>query len=385
VISALGLFLFTAVAGRLWCGYACPQTVYTEMFLWVERKIEGDRVARMRLDRSAWTVAKLARKGAKQVAWLGIGLVTGVTFVGYFTPIRTLVLETASAALSPSEWFWILLYGLATYANAGYVREQMCKYICPYARFQSALIDKDSLVITYDAARGEPRGSRPRKAAAADLGLGACIDCTLCAQVCPNGVDIRDGLQNECIGCAACIDVCNSMMGKMGYAPGLIRYSTENAMVHGWARKQLLQRLLRPRVLVYACVLLTASAAFAISIAMRSPFLVDVIKDRGSLGRIVGAGSIENVYRVQIMNRTEHAQSYRVAASGPPGLTLSVPDLTVPAADIRSIAFALRLPPDAAQRLRGRSVSVTIEVSEILDGHLSGFVRREASTFLVPR
>ena len=208
VLSALALFFFTAVAGRLWCGYTCPQTVYTEIFMWVERRIEGDRIARMRLDRAPWSPNKLARKGAKQAAWLAIGLFTGFSFVGYFTPIRELAQAVLAFDVSAWNTFWILFYGAATYGNAGYLREQMCKYMCPYARFQSALIDKDSLIITYDVARGEPRGSRSRKASAAEQGLGDCIDCTLCVQVCPTGIDIRDGLQNECIGCAACIDVC---------------------------------------------------------------------------------------------------------------------------------------------------------------------------------
>ena len=259
VLSALALFFFTAVAGRLWCGYTCPQTVYTEIFMWVERKIEGDRVARMRLDQAPWSAAKLARKSAKQAAWLAIGLFTGFSFVGYFTPIREL--GQAVLAFDVSAWnaFWILFYGAATYGNAGYLREQMCKYMCPYARFQSALIDKDSLIITYDQARGDPRGSRSRKASPAAQGLGDCVDCTLCVQVCPTGIDIRNGLQNECIGCAACIDVCDGVMDRMGYAKGLIRYSTENGVRHGWTRLQMFKRALRPRVLIYGAVLSAAS------------------------------------------------------------------------------------------------------------------------------
>ena len=302
VLSALALFFFTAVAGRLWCGYTCPQTVYTEIFMWVERRLEGDRIARMRLDRAPWSLNKLARKGAKQAAWLAIGLFTGFSFVGYFTPIRELAQAVLAFDVSAWNTFWILFYGAATYGNAGYLREQMCKYMCPYARFQSALIDKDSLIITYDVARGEPRGSRSRKASAAAQGLGDCIDCTLCVQVCPTGIDIRDGLQNECIGCAACIDVCNDVMQKMDYPKGLIRYSTENGVVHGWSRLQMFRRALRPRVLIYGAVLSAASVAFAASVALRSPFQFDVIKDRGTLARIVDEGAVENVYRIQIMN-----------------------------------------------------------------------------------
>ncbi|HSQ72116.1 MAG TPA: cytochrome c oxidase accessory protein CcoG, partial [Rubrivivax sp.] len=233
VISALALFFFTAVAGRLWCGYACPQTVYTEIFLWIERRVEGDRVARMKRDAAPWDAAKLARKGIKHALWIAVALYTGFSFVGYFTPIRVLSGELAALALGPWESFWILFYGFATYGNAGWMREQICKYMCPYARFQSSLIDADSLVIAYDQGRGDPRGARSRKADPRVLALGDCVDCTLCVQVCPTGIDIRNGLQNECIGCAACIDVCNGVMDRMGYAPGLIRYATENAVRHG--------------------------------------------------------------------------------------------------------------------------------------------------------
>jgi cytochrome c oxidase accessory protein FixG len=259
VLSALALFFFTAVAGRLWCGYTCPQTVYTEIFMWAERKIEGDRIARMRLDQAPWGPNKILRKGAKQGVWLAIALATGFSFVGYFTPVRELAAAAAAWDLSAWNAFWVLFYGAATYGNAGFLREQMCTYMCPYARFQSALIDKDSLVIAYDAGRGDPRGSRSKKANPSAQGLGDCIDCTLCVQVCPTGIDIRNGLQNECIGCAACIDVCNDVMDKMGYAKGLIRYSTENGVVNGWTRLQMFRRALRPRVLVYGAVLEAAS------------------------------------------------------------------------------------------------------------------------------
>ncbi|MBP8287605.1 MAG: cytochrome c oxidase accessory protein CcoG, partial [Rhodoferax sp.] len=211
VLAALTLFFFTAVAGRLWCGYACPQTVYTEMFLWLERQAEGDRLARMRLDASAWGAEKIARKAGKQVLWIGLSLITGLSFVGYFTPIRELVSELATLSLSPWKAFWVLFYASATYGNAGYLREQFCKHMCPYARIQSALTDMDSMVIAYDVQRGEARGSRSRSADPLALDLGDCIDCTLCVQVCPTGIDIRDGLQNECIACAACIDVCDEV------------------------------------------------------------------------------------------------------------------------------------------------------------------------------
>jgi len=385
VLSALALFLFTAVAGRLWCGYSCPQTVYNEMFMWVERHVEGDRIARMRLDQAPWSAGKLLRKGGKHAAWLAIGGITGFSFVGYFTPIRDLTLALATLSVSPWNTFWIAFYGLATYGNAGWLREQICKYMCPYARFQSALIDKDSLVITYDQGRGEPRGSRSRKQSAAAQGLGDCIDCTLCVQVCPTGIDIRDGLQNECIGCAACIDVCNGVMDKMGYAQGLIRYSTENGVAGGWSRAQMFRRALRPRVLVYATLLTVAGAAFATSVALRKPFLFDVIKDRGTLARIVDEGAVENIYRLQVMNRSEAPHAYRVNVTGLPGLVLAAPELKVPAAGVASVIVAVRLPAELAQAWAGRSVPLEFEVALQADATQAATSQREKSTFFVPR
>ena len=389
VLSALALFFFTAVAGRLWCGYTCPQTVYTEIFMWAERMIEGDRVARMRLDQQPWRWRKIWRKGAKHSAWLSIALFTGFSFVGYFTPIRELAVDLASWNLSGWNAFWILFYGAATYGNAGFLREQMCKYMCPYARFQSALIDKDSLIITYDAKRGDPRGSRSRKADSAAHGLGDCIDCTLCVQVCPTGIDIRNGLQNECIGCAACIDVCNDVMDKMGYARGLIRYSTENGVVNGWTRLQMFKRALRPRVLIYGAVLSAASVTFAASVAMRSPFKFDVVKDRGALARVVEEGAVENVYRIQIMNRTEAPQTYRVSASGIDGLeVVAMPASAGPAA-VTSTSVSLRLPFIVAQGLAGRSVPVMFSVTgvEPTSGTSTdrSAIQFEKSTFFIPR
>ncbi|MDP3613327.1 MAG: cytochrome c oxidase accessory protein CcoG, partial [Rubrivivax sp.] len=365
VISALALFFFTAVAGRLWCGYACPQTVYTEIFMWVERKIEGDRIARMRLDQAPWGLNKAVRKGSKQLAWLAIGLFTGFSFVGYFTPIRELALAVPSFDVSAWNTFWIFFYGTATYGNAGYLREQMCKYMCPYARFQSALIDKDSLVITYDTARGEPRGSRSRKASPAAQGLGDCVNCTLCVQVCPTGIDIRDGLQNECIGCAACIDVCNDVMHRVGYPQGLIRYATENGVAKGWTRLQMFKRALRPRVLIYGAVLLAASVAFATSVALRSPFTFDVVRDRGTLARVVDDGAVENVYRIQVMNRTEATQTYRLTATGIEGLELSASQVSAAPASAVSLVARLRLPHRDAQALSGTATPVVFELVRV--------------------
>ncbi|MBG6076676.1 cytochrome c oxidase accessory protein FixG [Polaromonas sp. CG_9.11] len=379
VISALGLFLFTAVAGRQWCGYACPQTVYTEIFLWLEKVTEGDRSARLRLDASPMSVNKLARKASKQFLWMALALWTGFTFVGYFTPIKELGVSFINAGMGPWETFWVFFYGFATYGNAGFMREQVCKYMCPYARFQSAMFDKDTLIVTYDEARGEPRGSRSKKADPAALNLGSCIDCTLCVQVCPTGIDIRKGLQYECISCAACIDVCDTVMDKMNYPRGLIRYSTQNAVVQGWGRSQLLRRVLRPRVLVYTAILLAVTAALFISLALRSPFKVDVIRDRASLARIVSGGKIENVYRLQVMNATETTQHYRIAATGLPGLVLaSEGTFTVDATQARGVTVTLQLPYEAAGP---GSHEIHFEVEAV---NSPGRVV-EKSVFLVPR
>ncbi|MEN9886691.1 MAG: hypothetical protein RL758_1269 [Pseudomonadota bacterium] len=380
VISALALFLFTAVAGRLWCGYACPQTVYTEIFLWIERKVEGDRSARMRLDQSTLSPAKFGKKWLKHFLWISFGLWTGFTFVGYFTPIQTLGSAVVTWTLGPWQTFWIFFYGFATYGNAGFMREQVCKYMCPYARFQSAMFDRDTMIVTYDEQRGEPRGARSKKADLSALGLGSCVDCTLCVQVCPTGIDIRNGLQYECIGCGACIDVCDDVMDKVGYPRGLIKYSTQNGMANGWTREQMIRRGLRPRVLVYTAILGAICVAVGVSLFLRTPLKVDVIRDRGALARLVEQGRIENVYRLQVMNATEATQTYRITVEGLPGIALaSEPSVEVLPTEVRSVAVRVQIPPAAAA-----SGSHPIHFNVQADGDASLQVR-EKSVFLVPR
>jgi cytochrome c oxidase accessory protein FixG len=320
IICAYSLFLFTAIFGRVWCGFACPQTVYTEIFMWFERKIEGDRSTRMRLDRQPMSVAKFARKITKHLVWISFALWTGYTFVGYFTPIRVLSQEIVTLSLGPWEWFWVLFYGFATYGNAGWMREQVCKYMCPYARFQSAMFDKDSLIITYDQERGEPRGARSKSDTAANRSLGACIDCSMCVQVCPTGIDIRNGLQYECIGCGACVDACNMVMDKIGAPRGLVRYWTDHAMKFRWTSAQILRHAFRPRVLIYSAILLTIVVVFFGTLLTRTPLKMDVIRDRGSLGREVEDGMIENVYRLQIMNTDEAPHRYKLTVEGIPSI-----------------------------------------------------------------
>jgi cytochrome c oxidase accessory protein FixG len=311
IIAALSLFFFTALAGRLWCGYACPQTVWTEVFLWMERFAEGDRKERIKLDQSPWSARKVLRKSLKQLLWVTFALWTGFTFVGYFTPIRSLGSEVISGSLGSWETFWILFYGLATYTNAGYLREQVCKYMCPYARFQSAMFDRDTLVITYDAERGEPRGARRRGANVNGTASGECVDCTWCVQVCPTGIDIRRGLQQECIACAACIDACDSVMTKVRSQKGLIRYTTLHALEHRATR------IFRPRVLIYAALLTVLISGWATALILRKPVALDVIRDRNALYRMLDDGRVEDVYDVKILNKTEDAHQFRISVTGP--------------------------------------------------------------------
>jgi cytochrome c oxidase accessory protein FixG len=379
VISALSLFLFTAIAGRLWCGYACPQTVYTEIFLWLEKLTEGDRSARMRRDAKPWRFDSVWRKAAKHVLWLLVALWTGFTFVGYFTPIHLLATEVMQATMGSWEVFWSVFYGFATYGNAGFMREQVCKHMCPYARFQGAMFDKDTLIVSYDAQRGEPRGGRSKKADPVALQLGACVDCSLCVQVCPTGIDIRDGLQYECIGCGACADVCDTVMDKMGYAKGLVRYSTENAVTQHWKPAQIWGHVLRPRVLVYSAILGAVVLAMVVSLALRTPFKVDIVRDRGALARIALGGNIENVYRLQIMNATERSQQFHIAVSGIPGLVVASEDaFTVGSTQSRWVAVRVQAPYEAAS---AGSHPIRFDVqSEGLQAHVA-----EKSVFIVPR
>jgi cytochrome c oxidase accessory protein FixG len=341
VIAAYFLFFFTAMAGRLWCGYACPQTVWTEVFMWMERKIEGDRPQQVKLDKAPWSAQKVLKKGGKHLVWLLFAAYTGFTFVGYFTPIQDLGVRLFSWSLGPWETFWIIFYSFATYGNAGWMREQVCIYMCPYARFQSAMFDKDTLVISYDEARGEPRGSRKRGANYRAAGLGDCINCTLCVQVCPTGIDIRNGLQYQCIGCAACIDVCDEVMEKMGYEKGLVRYTTENAMEGNPGHP------LRPRVIIYAAILVLLTAGLFYALSQRIPLKLDIIRDRAGLYRETGDGLVENVYTLKVINMDEHHHVYHINVEGVDGMKLINPqgDVDVEAGAVLNLPVSIRVDP----------------------------------------
>jgi len=380
VIAALALFLFTAIAGRLWCGYACPQTVYTEIFMWIERRVEGDRARRMKLDRAPMSARKLGIKAAKHGLWLTVSLWTGITFVGYFAGIQSLLAEIATLQVGAWETFWVLFYGFATYGNAGFMREQVCKFMCPYARIQSAMIDNDTLVITYDRERGEPRGSRSRKADRGALNLGDCVNCGVCVEVCPTGIDIRQGLQNECIGCAACVDACDKVMDRMGYSPGLIRYDTENGRVNRWSRGQLFRRAARARVGIVGAVLLTLTVGLFTHMVLRVPLKVDVIRDRGSLGREVQDGLVENVYRLQLMNASETARRLRIDVSGIETVVVASEALVEiePAAN-RLVPVRIRVRPGFAKPGANGIEFLVVDLDD------PGVAVREKSTFFVPR
>ena len=397
IMAGLSLFFFTALAGRLWCGYACPQTVWTEVFVWIERFFEGDRHKRIKLDASPWHREKILRRGGKHVAWVLFALWTGFTFVGFFTPIRDL-----GARLYPFEWggwetFWVLFYALATWGNAGFLREQVCKYMCPYARFQSAMFDRNTLLIAYDERRGEPRGARKRGSLASVLerargllppaaaraaqvhaaheemerggvrittglidlpedqrptvnspeDLGDCIDCTLCVQVCPTGIDIRNGLQYECIACGACIDACDGVMDRLSYPRGLIRYTTQNA-VDGKP-----SRILRPRVVIYGVLLLALFTGWTWGVLNRAPLQVDVLRDRNALYRTAADGAVENAYTLRIINKQPRAHTYRIAVEGEGAITLvGAPiDIHAAAEEVLTVPVTLRGEPG---RVAGR-------------------------------
>ena len=358
ILAGLLLFFVTALAGRIWCGYACPQTVWTEAFLWIERKVEGDRMKQQKLDALPMNARKFRIKATKHFLWLAFAAWTGFTFVGYFTPIIELGQRLLSFNLGPWETFWVIFYGFATYGNAGFMREQVCKYMCPYARFQSAMFDKDTLIVSYLPERGEPRGSRKRSADPAALGLGDCIDCTLCVQVCPTGIDIRNGLQYECIACSACIDACDDVMDKMGYDRGLIAYTTENAME---GKKT---SIMRPRIIIYAVLLASIMAAYVYSFSQRIPLGLDVIRDRNTLYRETSEGLIENVYTLKILNKDKVQHQYQLTVSGIPGLTLhkDMPTIVVASGGVQELPVRLRA--DEAE-LEARSSDVVFSLVAI--------------------
>ncbi|MGI9295696.1 MAG: cytochrome c oxidase accessory protein CcoG [Pseudomonadales bacterium] len=359
IIAAYALFTVTAWVGRVWCGYTCPQTVWTAIFMWAEQLCEGSRNQRIKRDQAPWSRDKLLRKTGKHVMWFGFAFLTGLTFVGYFTPIRELTADFFSLQITPWsdgywQFAWIMFFTLATYINAGWMREQVCMYMCPYARFQSVMFDSNTLIVTYDNARGEPRGARKKNVNPDALQLGDCVDCKVCVQVCPTGIDIRDGLQYQCINCALCIDGCNSIMEQMGYAKGLIRYSTENELLGQPAK------FISKRVIAYATVLLVMISLFVATLVNRVPLRIDVIRDRDKLYAQLDEHLIENSYMVKVLNMDQAQHSYRLSVSGVQGLNI-VGDtaLSLASGEIAELPVRLRIDP---RELQSQHNSIQFEV-----------------------
>ncbi|WP_161866639.1 cytochrome c oxidase accessory protein CcoG [Pseudomonas yangonensis] len=372
IIAAFGLFFITVLAGRVWCGYACPQSVWTWVFMRVEQITEGDRGQRIKLDAAPWSLQKLARRSAKHGLWLAVSLVTALAFVGYFTPIRQLTLDLATFEVGATTAFWVLFFTAATYINAGWLREKVCRDMCPYSRFQSVMFDSDTLIISYDAARGETRGPRRKDADYKAEGLGDCIDCTICVQVCPTGIDIRDGLQLDCLSCGACIDACDSVMDKLGYERGLVRYSSERELAGGKTH------WLRPRLIGYAAMLAVMIGAFAWALAERPLISLDVTRDRG-LFRENSLGQIENIYSLKIINKTQQARSYAIELVDAGDFELHGPrTLNLAPGEIRDLPVSVAL--TASHNAAGPQ-TIRFEVRDQADSqsHVS-----TQSTFLAP-
>ena len=346
----------------------------------MERKIEGTRAQQMKLDKLPFSANKLRIKATKHIAWIAFSFWTGFTFVSYFTPVNQLAHNLISFELGSWEAFWIFFYGFATYGNAGWMREQVCKYMCPYARFQSAMFDSDTLIIDYDVERGDPRGSRKRNADKKALGLGDCVDCTLCVQVCPTGIDIRDGLQYECIACSACIDACDEVMDKVGYERGLIRYTTENAK-QGLSAKGKSAHILRPRILVYAAILVFIGSMLILDISQRIALDLDVIRDRNSLYRETNEGLIENVYRLKILNMDSASHQYNLWVDGIDGLKLYQDKTEIEVASGIVSELVVRVQIDEAN-LKSRSNRILFHLQAKDLNHLSVI---EEARFLGPK
>ncbi|QDF97823.1 cytochrome c oxidase accessory protein CcoG [Azoarcus sp. DD4] len=384
IVAASALFLVTALAGRLFCGFACPQTVYTAIFRWVEDKVEGDHLARMRLDQAPPSPRKFAIKGTKHAIWLAIALWTGISFVGYFTPIRELLWNLGPGELGPWEGFWVFFYAAFAYLQAGFAREMVCMHMCPYSRFQGVMFDADTRTVSYDSRRGEPRrlrGSATAKLADKPAGRGDCVDCSLCVQVCPTGIDIRDGLQYQCINCGLCVDACDEVMDRVGTPTGLIRFASERELAApcGTTTGGLLAALARPRAAVYLATMVVFTLLGAWMLAHRVPLQVDVLRDRHALLQEAADGSIENTYTLKLVNMLEEPRAFRIRVDGPAGARLTGGDtFHVASGSVLPVPLTV-----AAQPEPGKSGAQTIRFQvEALDGPPTTVT--EQSVFLLP-
>ncbi|MBC3765747.1 cytochrome c oxidase accessory protein CcoG [Neptunicella marina] len=378
IVAAYALFFVTTFAGRVWCGFMCPQTTWTFIFIWFEEVFEGNRNKRIKLDERKMDFDKFWRKSAKHLSWVIVSLLTALTFVGYFAPIRELFVDFFT--LQTGFWItvWTLFFALCTYGNAGWLREIMCTHICPYARFQSVMFDKDTLTVTYDAARGESRGPRSRKMdkeTREQKNIGDCVDCNLCVQVCPTGIDIRNGLQYECIDCGKCIDACNDTMDKMKYERGLIRFTSESELAGGKSH------ILRPKLVGYAVVLLVMVALLCLELFTRVPLAVDIIRDRNSLYRETNDGLIENVYTLKILNKSQFEQQYQISVSGltDPRIT-GEQTISVKGGEVFTLPISVAVDPYS---IKETVTNITFDVQAINAGE-QDVVQHESSKFLYP-
>ncbi len=384
LLGAFGLFLATSIGGRVWCGFTCPQTVWTDLFMWVERLINGDRAAQIRQAKAPWSGGKVFRRGLTHAAWIVISVLTGGAWVIYFNDAPTFVQEFFVGQSSLAVYFFVGLFSLTTYVFAGLAREQVCTYMCPWPRFQSALLDADSLVVTYQKDRGEPR-AKHRKGESWE-GRGDCIDCRQCVAVCPTGIDIRDGLQLECIGCGLCIDACNTIMDRVERPRGLIRFDTTQNQANRAAGRPESLRIIRPRTIVYVCILLVISGVMLASLELRSSFGVNVLHDRNPLFVRLSDGGIQNGYTVKILNKKREKRSYTLMVEGLEGVTASVvgagmengtPILTATPDAVAEYRVLLRQPP-----LKG--VPETQEFDFVLTETASGETIHESNVFRSP-
>lgn len=381
IIAAFGLFTVSTVFGRVWCGFTCPQTVWTMAYIVIEDLCEGDRNRRIKLDKQNWGAEKILRKGSKHLLWVLIAFFTGITFVGYFVPAPELVAGLLPRVNPDGSWglgitggpiFFILLTSGMTYLNAGWMREQVCKYMCPYSRFQAAMYDKDTIYVQYDSARGEQRGPRKPLEDYKSKGLGDCTDCSWCVQVCPVNIDIRNGTQWECINCGLCVDACDTVMDKMGYPKGLIRFTSETQLTTGKAR------IIRPKTIGYAVAMLAMITAFTIGLTTRQPLGVDVVRDRSAQLFRKSGDEIQNVYTVKINNMDQQDHRFTVEVKGAFGFyILSAHTVTVKSGEVFSLP--IRVAVDKSQ-LKGEKNPITI-IATSQDGKL---VAQEESTFMGP-
>lgn len=371
ILAATALFFATAMAGRLFCGFACPQTIYTSIFVWIEAKVEGDHLARLSLDQRPMSGRKLLLKSIKHGIWGLVAAWTAITFVGYFTPIRALLPAIAGLRVGSWETFWLIFYATFTYVQAGLAREAVCQHMCPYSRFQGVMIDSDTCSVSYDNRRGDPRGMQRQSRS-----KGACIDCGICVQVCPTGIDIRDGLQYQCINCGLCIDGCDEVMDKIGAPRGLIRFMSEKELA---GKAATARSRPRPRVIVYACLLFIFAALSAWTLSQRAMLRVDVLRDRGALMRETAEGRVENTYTLKLSNMEEAPRRFRIGVGGLAGLRIEGGnEYAVEPGSVRSVALTVSSPLDSL--LSGVQ---PIEFDAVAS-HDASLAVRANSTFILP-